>query len=722
LVALDHRPARVAARRKTIGDLGEGAVPMSMSISTRASGAVALVAEADSMLGRWVASHLSKHHFQVECLGLGRPPAGEQVAAVILVETEAAIDALRATFDQSMTPTLVLVSTRELAVRVLPLLEAWHDLAPATETPDLIAWRLQRLIEFARRSALGLQALDALTGLLNRNTFEQLLRRAASSLAPGEVGGLVYLDLDRFKEINDRLGHAAGDKLLKSVGKVLQRTLAPGDLVGRFGGDEFACALRRHDVESVRHDAQRLLTAIESLGRLEALADLTVPPLTASAGLSCFTAGVEVDQLRAEADQAMYQAKSAGRNRLEVYRPEADDWEDPGQDPSLKHFENVARVAAERMIGMITLKGRKLIDAANEKANICPLTGLGSRRFFKEQLPREIHVACSQGRPLSLAFIDLDQFGGINKAYGWPTGDRVLQAFAQVARASMRSTDWIVRYGGEEFAIIMPDTTLEGAVQVAERLRQAFAAATVESVDGRQLAATLSAGVAQLPEGMESDEAFVNLASEALNAAKSSGRNRVEPYRYSGTGVPADVRPGIKPGRVPADHGSPTPGTGAERPASARVNDPFDLERFVEAQSDTYPRFIGELRRGRKLTHCMWFMFPQLVGLGYSHESRRYGIKGLDEAAAYLAHPVLGARLRECAQVLEALEPRLSVEDVFRYPDDLKLRSCLTLFALAAGPGSVFDGLIDRFFGGIRDHGTVARLQRRNAMETESTT
>jgi uncharacterized protein (DUF1810 family) len=257
---------------------------------------------------------------------------------------------------------------------------------------------------------------------------------------------------------------------------------------------------------------------------------------------------------------------------------------------------------------------------------------------------------------------------------------------------------------------------------VAERLRQAFAAASIESVDGRQVAATLSGAVAQLPEGMVSAVAFVTLASDALKIAKSSGRNRVEPYRHFETRVAADMRPASEPGRVPADHGSPTPGIGAERPASARVNDPFDLERFVEAQSDTYPRFIGELRRGRKLTHCMWFMFPQLVGLGYSHESRRYGIKGLDEAAAYLAHPVLGARLRECAQLLEALDPRLSVEDVFRYPDDLKLRSCLTLFALAAGPGSIFERLIDRFFGGMRDHVTVARLQRRDAMETESTT
>lgn len=669
---------------------------MSVSIPTRVSNAVTLVAEADSVLGGWVASHLSKRHFQINRIRLGDPCVGERGAAVILIETEAAIDTLSATLAQSMTPTLVLISARELAVRVLPLLEAWHDLAPATENADVIVWRLQRLIDFARRSALGLQAVDTLTGLLNRNTFEQLLRRVANSLAPGETGGLVCLDLDWFKDINDRLGHAAGDKVLKSVGRALQRTLGPGDLVGRLDGDEFACVLKRQDADSVRRDAERLLTAIAACGKLEALGDPTIPRLTASAGLSCFKAGVEVDQLRAEADQAMYQAKSAGRNRLEVYGAGDDSARDSGQDPSVKHFENVARVMAERMIGMITLKGRKLLDAANEKANICPLTGFGNIGFLNKQLPCDMQMARVHGRPLSLAFIDIDLFKSINTTYLWSTGNRVMQAFAQVARASVRSTDWIARYGGDEFVIVMPDTTLEGAAQVAERFRLAFAATTIESVDGRQFSATISSGVAQLPEGVESVEAFVTLASQALKVAKASGGNRVRTCRYSRSDVAAEALP-----------------------ASTQNHDPFDLTRFVEAQSDLYQRFIGELRRGRKFTHCMWFMFPQLLGLGYSYESRRYGIKGLDEAVAYLAHPLLGARLRECAEALEALDPKLSVEDVFHYPDDLKLRSCLTLFAVAAGPGSIFERLIDRFFEGIPDHVTASRLGRWNAIEVE---
>jgi two-component system, cell cycle response regulator len=691
---------------------------MSVNVSARASSSVTLIAEADSVLGEWVATRLAKHHFQVDRIGVGEPLTGERVAAVVLVEHESAIDPLRATLDMSMTPTLVLVAARDLTERILPLLEPWHDLAPTTEPADVVAWRLQRLIDFARRSALGAHSLDAHTGVLNRHAFERNVRHIAGSLSADEVGGLVYLDLDSFKEINDRLGYKAGDHVLKIVAKLLERSLAPGDLVGRMGGDEFACALRRPDAASVRRDAERLLTAIANFANLQVLADPALPRMTASAGLSYFRPGVEVDPLMTEADQAMYQAKSNGRNRLEVFGSERNHEENSDQDSSLQHLENVTRVGTERLIGMITSRSRKLLDAANETANVCALTGLRNRRYFNAQLPREIQMAHLQGNTLSLVLIDLDLFHDINATYGWPTGDRVLQAFARVAQRTVRSTDWTVRYGGEEFGIVMPDTTLESAVQVAERFRQAFGATRIDALDGRHVTATFSAGVAQLPAGMVSTVEFVNLASDALKVAKESGRNRVEQFRCTASVVAGPVQVVCKPATSLPTAGRlkfsvrPAPGT------LARSDDPFNLARFVAAQADMYERFISELRRGRKFTHCMWFTFPQLVGLGYSHESRHYGITGLDEAKAYLAHPVLGARLRECAATLEALDPRLSVEDVFRYPDDLKLRSCLTLFALAAGPGSVFERLIGRYFEGSRDFISVARLQRRGVVET----
>jgi uncharacterized protein (DUF1810 family) len=139
--------------------------------------------------------------------------------------------------------------------------------------------------------------------------------------------------------------------------------------------------------------------------------------------------------------------------------------------------------------------------------------------------------------------------------------------------------------------------------------------------------------------------------------------------------------------------------------------DPFNLERFLAAQSGAHDTAVVELRDGCKRSHWMWFVFPQLAGLGHSARAQHYGITGLDEARAYLAHPVLGARLQECAAVLEGLDPSLSASSIFGYPDDLKLRSCLTLFARAAGPGSIFERLLDRYFAGEPDDRTVALLQ-----------
>ena len=117
----------------------------------------------------------------------------------------------------------------------------------------------------------------------------------------------------------------------------------------------------------------------------------------------------------------------------------------------------------------------------------------------------------------------------------------------------------------------------------------------------------------------------------------------------------------------------------------------FDIRRFLQAQERTYAQTIAELRAGRKRTHWMWFVFPQRVGLGHSAMSRRFGISGLDEAGAYLAHPVLGARLRECSNVVAA--STVSAHDLFGSPDDLKLRSCMTLFD-AAGDDPCFRAVL----------------------------
>lgn len=135
----------------------------------------------------------------------------------------------------------------------------------------------------------------------------------------------------------------------------------------------------------------------------------------------------------------------------------------------------------------------------------------------------------------------------------------------------------------------------------------------------------------------------------------------------------------------------------------------FDLERFVDAQAATYERAMAELRAGEKRSHWMWFIFPQLAGLGASEMAWHYGLSGAAEAEAYLAHPVLGPRLIECTEAAMALQD-LTAQQIFGSVDAMKLRSCATLFASVSEDGSVFHRLLERFFDGKPDPITRSML------------
>lgn len=139
------------------------------------------------------------------------------------------------------------------------------------------------------------------------------------------------------------------------------------------------------------------------------------------------------------------------------------------------------------------------------------------------------------------------------------------------------------------------------------------------------------------------------------------------------------------------------------------ADDPFDLTRFVVAQEPVYGSVVQELRDGRKRGHWMWFVFPQLRGLGSSPTAVHYGISSLQEARAYLGHEVLGPRLHECTRLVNQLRGR-SITEIFGSPDDLKLRSSMTLFALATDDPQDFRTLLDVYYRGEQDALTLARL------------
>jgi len=137
--------------------------------------------------------------------------------------------------------------------------------------------------------------------------------------------------------------------------------------------------------------------------------------------------------------------------------------------------------------------------------------------------------------------------------------------------------------------------------------------------------------------------------------------------------------------------------------------DPFNLQRFGDAQERIYDQALAEVTAGRKRSHWMWFIFPQLVGLGFSSMAQRYAIQNREEAIAYLAHPVLGPRLLACVDAVLNVNGR-TAQDIFGSPDDLKLRSCATLFANVSPVGSPFEQLLEKYFGGEQDSSTAGLL------------
>jgi uncharacterized protein (DUF1810 family) len=137
--------------------------------------------------------------------------------------------------------------------------------------------------------------------------------------------------------------------------------------------------------------------------------------------------------------------------------------------------------------------------------------------------------------------------------------------------------------------------------------------------------------------------------------------------------------------------------------------EPYNLQRFVDAQESVFEQVVAELRAGRKVGHWMWFIFPQLRGLGSSSAANRFGISSVAEAEAYLEHPLLGQRLRQCTQLAIDAQRR-SITDIFGHPDDLKFRSSMTLFLHAASDGHIFREALERYFAGALDPLTIERI------------
>lgn len=149
------------------------------------------------------------------------------------------------------------------------------------------------------------------------------------------------------------------------------------------------------------------------------------------------------------------------------------------------------------------------------------------------------------------------------------------------------------------------------------------------------------------------------------------------------------------------------------------MNDPYDLQRFITAQAINFAAARDELRRGRKTTHWMWYMFPQIAGLGHSPTSQKFAIKSKAEALAYLAHPILGPRLKECTEIVNALDG-LSAHQIFGSPDDMKFRSSMTLFHAVSPQTGIFKEALAKYFGGESDPRTLEIIRANRSAGDEN--
>ncbi|MBU7582913.1 MAG: GGDEF domain-containing protein [Nostoc sp. TH1S01] len=417
-------------------------------------------------------------------------------------------------------PTVVLVETIEQESAVLAWLEAEDETCKCDAINQQIGFRLQRTVWHNQQKHLF--NLDKLTGIGNFRKFNDYAIQLLTSNEEVEPVSLIYLDIDRFKFINDRYGHITGDQILQEIGQILQNYSQGAGLVARTGGDKFAVCMRG-SIEQGKAFAEFIRTQIETHEfKLNAMSSVR---LTASLGVVSMIGHASIEQLWQEINQCIYAAKQKGRNQV-VTSEEFDAIADAsGQDKLITDFEHRIRVTAERMISEMVLKASRLANKYRVEAELDGLTEVFNRRYLDRLLAREIEKCHKYQQRLTILLLDLDHFGEVNRTYGFPTGDQALKTAAQVFQTNVRAGDWVTRYGGEEFCIVMSNTDLNTGCQIAERIRLALSEEMITAYNGQQFRLTTSIGVVELIA--ENDlVSFLQRASDKVREAKKNGRNQ----------------------------------------------------------------------------------------------------------------------------------------------------------------------------------------------------
>jgi two-component system cell cycle response regulator len=412
-------------------------------------------------------------------------------------------------------PVLIRCRPEEIE-RLLHILGPSDDVSLFGEPASLFEHRLRSAL--LRASA----DRDRLTGLFRKIRFLKEIEDGLETANPEARTTVIVFDIDHLKRINAEHGHTIGDQLLKDFAARLRLRAGSANICARYGGEEFGVVgpLGNDDALDLAH---RVLVAARSCPVVG-----IDPPVsyTVSAGIATAADGAP-EALMRDALTALYAAKGRGRDRVVAYADLCRDAMESNRDVDVELFEYSTRDLTEKVAESIARLGRDLFERLREQADADGLTRLYSRRYLDKRLPFELDQAARVGRPVTVALLDIDSFGLVNKVHGWPTGDQVLRTVADRIRSAVRAADWVARYGGEEISIVMSDTEMEMAAGVLERIRAIIADEPFATSQGEPLQVTVSIGAATWRGASETMTALFDRASDRLLEAKRTGKNRV---------------------------------------------------------------------------------------------------------------------------------------------------------------------------------------------------
>ncbi|HEX8480029.1 MAG TPA: bifunctional diguanylate cyclase/phosphodiesterase [Telluria sp.] len=412
-----------------------------------------------------------------------------------------------------------------------------------TKTKGFI--KLEQALEIINELAIR----DELTGTHNRRHLIKLIDLEKERTARlGHLFCLCLLDIDFFKRINDTWGHSTGDTVLREFAQTVQRQIRDTDSFGRYGGEEFLLMLPETSLEEACRMAERVRASVEKM----VIAALPGLCTTVSIGVAQFRPGETIAQTVARADEALYLAKSGGRNCVVNYhddaaRPAPGTLAQAGSDTLPAPAPPATlEVAPERPPVAVIAPAAPV--APFDAAQCDPLTGLLNRRMLRDRLAHAMERATRNGATVALMLLNLNKFKEINDALGYEAGDTILSQSARRIRKVLRESDSIARWGGDEFIIVLEDLNQAGdADQVAEKILDQFAMPF--TFGERESFVTLSAGIAVYP-GPEADidmDTLLKYADVAMTRAKAWGDNIVQVFSSDGI-LPPNERLALKNG------------------------------------------------------------------------------------------------------------------------------------------------------------------------------